>query len=321
MNLETKNFIAEKLNIGFQLKPLTSDAGTRQYFTINNEMNTKYILCVYKKEELTSFDYFLNVNSLFLENYIKTPQILHTSKSLGLMILEDLGNRTLEDDFKDSLNLELYHKALNELIKIQAISPKHDSIAHSYAFTIEKFNWEFNFTLDHLTKLYNLDKISINNTALQAEFNAISKHLFNLPQIITHRDYHSRNIISKNDSVYIIDFQDARMGNPFYDLTSLIEDTYTNLNQSHKKSLLDYYQKNTTLKFESDFNYNYNLQALQRSLKACGSFARLKNLIGTDRYLTYLNPSFLNIKKYLKKLNTYPEIANLVEICSKHEGL
>ncbi|MGH1467468.1 MAG: aminoglycoside phosphotransferase family protein [Bdellovibrionales bacterium] len=321
MNLDTKNFITEKLNIDFKLTPLTGDAGTRQYFKIKNDMKNKYILCAYKKDELTSFDYFLNVNTLFTNQKIKTPEILHTSKHLGLMILEDLGDVTLEDAFKDSYDLTLYKQALNELIKIQSIPPQEGSIAHSYAFTVKKFDWEFNFSLEHLTNLYSLDLTSIDIDTLKQEFTSISSYLFNLPQVVTHRDFHSRNLINKTDGIYVIDFQDARMGNPFYDLTSLIEDTYTGLSAEQKEILTAYYKEQSSLEFDEEFSKSYSIQALQRSIKACGSFAWLKNVIGTDRYIQYIKPSLINIKRFLNDLNTYPELTKFVNLCAKEEGL
>ncbi len=321
MNIGVEKFIAEKLNIAFKTTPLAGDAGTRQYFKIKSEVGDKYILCVYKKNELTSFDYFLNINKMFKDHGINTPHILHTSKNLGLMILEDLGKITLEEAFKSKANLFFYRKAINTLIKIQGIKKHEGSIAHSYAFNIEKLNWEFNFSLKHLIKLYSFNIKDIDIIKLKKEFNLISTYLFSLPQVVTHRDYHSRNLIVKNNKVYTIDFQDARLANPFYDLTSLIEDTYTNLLIKNKKVLIKYYLDHSNISFNQNFNKNYNLQALQRSFKACGSFARLKNTIKTDKYLKYLAPSILNIKIYLKELTDYPEFLKFINLCSKKETL
>ncbi len=321
MNIDVENFIAEKLNVAFQTVPLTGDAGTRQYFKIKSELDSKYILCAYKKDELTSFDYFLNINKMFRKHDINTPNVVHASKNLGLMILEDLGKVTLEGAFKEKLNLTFYQKAIDALIKIQNIKKHKGSIAHSYAFDIKKLNWEFNFSLKHMTSLYSLDIKCIDTVKLKKEFNSISTHLYSLPQVVTHRDYHSRNLIVKNNEVYVIDFQDARLGSPFYDLTSLIEDTYTNLPIKTKNILIQYYLSHSNISFDENFNKNYNLQALQRSFKACGSFARLKNIIKINRYLKYLAPSILNIKTYLKEFKNYPEFLKFINLCSKKEGL
>ncbi len=47
--------------------------------------------------------------------------------------------------------------------------------------------------------------------------------------MLCHRDYHSRNLMLHDGSLYIIDFQDARMGPDTYDLVSLLRDSYVDL--------------------------------------------------------------------------------------------
>ncbi len=318
-----QNYIKETLTSEFKLTELTGDAGSRQYFKIDTDSKENYVLCVYKKNELTSFKNFLNVNSLFSGGGIKTPRIVSSDSNLGLMILEDLGEKTLETEYQKSADLNWYHLAIDELVKIQDLKPLPKSTAHSYQFTIEKFVWELHFAVEHLTKLYKIEADSVDLEILTYEFNDISTHLVSLPQVVTHRDYHSRNILIKDETLYIIDFQDARLGNSFYDLVSLIEDSYTNLKE--KISLIDYYKCSSTLgsKLNLDneaFNFNYNTQAVQRTFKACGSFASLKNLKKMDRYLPYLGPCFKNLQIYLKDLNRHPELLKFIQACSKEEA-
>lgn len=318
---KANDFIKSNLKLDFQLTPLTGDAGSRQYFKVDTISDQNYILCIYKQGELTSFDHFLNVGSLFSTNHIKIPKIISKNKILGMMILQDLGSQTLEDEFTKNTDINYYFKSIDELIKIQSIKKTENSTAHSYRFTVEKFNWELSFAVEHLTKLYDLSADSIDLEILTYEFNDISTYLVDLPQMVVHRDYHSRNILIKDDTPHIIDFQDARLGNSFYDLSSLIEDSYTCLKSSDKNTLISYYKKESPLRFDKNFNFNYTTQALQRSFKACGSFASLKNLQGTDRYLPYLKPSLLNIKEYLNILNRHPELLKFIESCCKKEGL
>ena len=49
------------------------------------------------------------------------------------------------------------------------------------------------------------------------------------PRVLCHRDYHSRNLMLHDEQLYIIDFQDARMGPDTYDLVSLLRDSYVDL--------------------------------------------------------------------------------------------
>ena len=65
--------------------------------------------------------------------------------------------------------------------------------------------------------------------ALRAEFVEIIEELAGEARVLCHRDYHSRNLMVHEDRLYIIDFQDARMGPDTYDLVSLLRDSYVDL--------------------------------------------------------------------------------------------
>ncbi len=65
--------------------------------------------------------------------------------------------------------------------------------------------------------------------ALRAEFRPIIDELAGEPRVLCHRDYHSRNLMMHEGLLYMIDFQDARMGPDTYDLVSLLRDSYVDL--------------------------------------------------------------------------------------------
>src|SRR6185312_10810347 len=67
---------------------------------------------------------------------------------------------------------------------------------------------------------------------LQDEFQRICKTLDEQPKFVCHRDYHSRNLMLKLGRIYVIDFQDARLGPLQYDLVSLVHDSYVNLSST-----------------------------------------------------------------------------------------
>ena len=70
---------------------------------------------------------------------------------------------------------------------------------------------------------------SATGRALRAEWAAIAEELAAEPRVLCHRDYHSRNLMLHDGSLYIIDFQDARMGPDTYDLVSLLRDSYVDI--------------------------------------------------------------------------------------------
>ena len=98
------------------------------------------------------------------------------------------------------------------------------------AFDRDKLMWELNFFVKHFLEAYRgvVDPGGARE-ALSEEWLAIADELAGEPRVLCHRDYHSRNLMLHDRRLYIIDFQDARMGPDTYDLASLLRDSYVDL--------------------------------------------------------------------------------------------
>ena len=59
--------------------------------------------------------------------------------------------------------------------------------------------------------------------------------------MLCHRDYHSRNLMPHPGVLYIIDFQDARMGPDTYDLVSLLRDSYVDFTEETVDELIAFF--------------------------------------------------------------------------------
>src|SRR5207245_4095769 len=108
---------------------------------------------------------------------------------------------------------------------------------------------------------------------LNEEWAAITRELAAEPRVLCHRDYHSRNLMLHDASLYIIDFQDARMGPDTYDLASLLRDSYVDISDRELEELIAYFLalKGCAHDTEADlFRRRFDLMALQRNLKALG---------------------------------------------------
>ena len=126
----------------------------------------------------------------------------------------------------------------------------------------------------------------------------------------------------KNEDLYLIDFQDARLGLPFYDLVSLLEDCYYPLRHEERESLIKYYRENSPLVNrmpEESFRYWYNLSAIQRIFKALGSFSYISTTRGDDRYLKYVG---VGVGRLLALLETENSLQNFYQLLKRtyHEN-
>jgi aminoglycoside/choline kinase family phosphotransferase len=122
----------------------------------------------------------------------------------------------------------------------------------------------------------------------------------------------------KGERIYFIDFQDARLGPPQYDLVSLVHDSYVQLSDENAQKLIDYYLEQfpealKMFKDKKDFMHFFHLQMLQRCFKACGTFAAVLNQRGDKRYLKYLPHTLKKVNAALAELKDYPTIAGMVK--------
>ena len=99
--------------------------------------------------------------------------------------------------------------------------------------------WELNFFVKHFLEAYRgISLTPAVREALDEEWLAIADELADEPRVLCHRDYHSRNLMLHDRRLYIIDFQDARMGPDTYDLASLLRDSYVDLTEARVDELI-----------------------------------------------------------------------------------
>lgn len=313
------NWLIEQIKFSdFTVIQLAGDASARRYFRIVKDEKSWVLMCW---EPFNAAEYpFISVQQHFLSCGIQVPQIIAIGEKLGVLLLDDLGDLTLERKFWEQSQPEsselFYHKTIDELIKIhdKTLDSSVRSTAHTTKFDTAKFLWEMNYAKEHL--LLGLLKIKMNDATtnqLEKLFIHFCALLDSEPKVICHRDFHSRNIMIRRDKVYVIDFQDARLGPVQYDLVSLFKDSYVDITDEYAKKMLSYYLENSKLKQSSKFDLNhfnkvYELQTLQRCFKACGSFASFMNMRQDKRYLKYLTPT---LKKVMKTLVLFPEYSLL----------
>ena len=131
-----------------------------------------------------------------------------------------------------------------------------------------------------------------------------------------HRDYHSQNLMKVGNRVGVIDSQDALIGNPTYDLVSLIDDVRLRTSKKLKKQIYDYYLNkiNKIYRVNSQkFLDDFNVLSVQRSLKIIGIFSRLFVRDKKKKYLKLIpytwklldmrmnSKTFYELKKILDK--------------------
>ena len=296
---------------------LTGDASTRRYYRVHCAL-TSYVVCLDNPSE-DNFNTFVEAQRFFDKHGIRVPKVFHTDLAKGYLLEEDLGDdtllKTLSDINSSEKELEVFQQIVDELVKIHSIPASEIAKSHvgKLKFDFEKLINEIDFTVDYfIEKFLGIDDEAFKRSVIE-EFYPICKRLSSQKMVCTHRDFHSRNIMVKDDELVIIDFQDARLGIPQYDLASLLEDCYYDLSVKNRELLMrSYYEKLPAevhgQKDYAEFESLYRDMLLQRVFKAVGSFAYIYHHRKDHRYLKYIG---FAMEKLKNAMMDQPELENL----------
>ena len=316
-SMTSKNKVKDNLVVN----KLTGDASTRRYFRITNG-NDKFIACLCEPGD-TLAD-FLEVQNVLKNEGVDVPEIFDQVQKSGYLLQEDLGNITLLKKLSlvnsEEEEYEVYKRVIEELIKIHKVNREnyHDKSFTKRSFDSEKYKFEYNFTMKYFVGEYLNVKVSENELKRITEpFKQMERRLSSEKFVLTHRDFHSRNVMCLENRYCIIDFQDARMGIPQYDLVSLLEDCYYNLSSVNKLKMIDLYWENflSPSKLQGSkehFLELYDLMTIQRTFKAIGSFCYIFHTRKDERYLKYIGYSFEKLRKKMSKFNEFKDCRKIL---------
>ncbi len=305
--------------------PLTGDASDRKYFRVLRRGAPSLVLALH----LEPFDAdglpFLRVAALLRSMPLPIPTVLDRAGDLGLLVLEDLGDVTLQAHVgaAPAEHQRLYRHAVALIDVLQRrgrelASPEYPPYA--IAFDGEKLRWELDFFTKHYVEGYRGAAIPAPaRAALEEEWGTLAAELAAEPRVLCHRDYHSRNLMLHQGELYIIDFQDARMGPDTYDLVSLLRDSYVDLTEAAVDDLVAYF---VALKrpqggspewsaWEQDFRRRFDVMALQRNLKALGTFGYQTITRQNTVYIQYIPRTIRHVRTNLER---HPRFGRLREI-------
>jgi aminoglycoside/choline kinase family phosphotransferase len=302
--------------------PLTGDASDRKYFRVISSDATPIVLSVHAGPIDFSKLPFANVSELLRQIPLPSPVILGHSDELGVIALQDLGDVTLQAHLGASSPTEhaaLYRQAVGLIELLQRRGAELESsryLPYSVSFDVEKLTWELEFFVKHFLEGYRGVELSAaERSALGDEWAAIVRELAAEAKVLCHRDYHSRNLMLHEGSLYVIDFQDARMGPDTYDLVSLLRDSYIDLTHRDVDDLIAYFMALKGRPDDADFRRRFDLMALQRNLKALGTFGYQTIARRNPVYIQYVPRTLRYARLNLQK---YPRFARLLELLANH---
>jgi hypothetical protein len=306
------------------LVALTGDASDRRYVRVLVRNGPSQVLAVYPGPIDFERMPFANVGRLLAAMPVPAPRVVGHSDALGIIALQDLGDVTLQAHLGTATRAEhmaLYRQAVALIDAMQhrgaeLASPEY--VPYGVAFDTEKLTWELQFFTKHFLEGYRGVTLTASERGvLDAEFGAIASELASEPRVLCHRDYHSRNLMLHDGRLYIIDFQDARMGPDTYDLASLLRDSYVDFSEPQVEELIAFFlaKRSGPPADDEDFRRRFDLMALQRNLKALGTFGFQTTSRANTVYIQYI-PRTLTYAR--QNLTRYPRFERLRDVLATH---
>jgi aminoglycoside/choline kinase family phosphotransferase len=303
------------------VRPLAGDASTRRYFRVLAGAQPS-VIALYPEPFRLAESSFFSVRELLAGYALPVPRILDHDASRGIVVLEDLGDVTLQERLRSAAadaREDLYREAVDQLVRLQEAAARGPQRAACFqvAFDIEKLSWELHYFEKHFLEGHCERELGVEDRATLGEaFHRLAAEIASWPRVLCHRDFHSRNLMSHEATLYWIDFQDARMGPASYDLVSLLRDSYVDLPEAFvAERAEEFRQRALPGEARELFQRRFDLMALQRNLKALGTFGYMASVRGIAVYLAYIPRTLGHVGRNLRR---HPELDGLRRVLGRH---
>ena len=289
---------------------LEGDASERKYYRSKNS-----IIIFSKKNKKKNLLIYDAINRILNSSGINAPKLLKNNYKKNFIEVNDLGNTTLLKLLKNRKNKKkIFMGVLDLLSKVQEIDKFYskDFTGRKYKmvrYTKDKLLREaYLFNEWYLPRKLRKKKLNKFKKKFKKIFLRLSKAIKLPDDVFVHRDFHVSNIMLKQKKFHLIDSQDAVIGNPAYDLASLIDDvrfkTSNNLKKDMFNSFLKKYLNRDFKKFENDFL----ILSVLRNFKILGIFSRLAKRDNKNRYLKYIPYTWNLIKLRAKDGKVFDDL-------------
>jgi aminoglycoside/choline kinase family phosphotransferase len=305
---------------GLSVLPLTADASTRRYFRVQwrlpeAEKVVSRIMMVCDPWPETTIPDFIAVAQHLAASGVRVPAIDGVVPAAGWMCLEDFGDRSLADAWRHADNPERWlwgQRALDALVRMHTTATQHHDAscpAFDLAFDVPKLLSELqHFRLHAIEGLWQHVLSADEREAFDAACLPLCRHLEAQPRYFCHRDYHAWNIMAQDKAIGVLDFQDARMGPQPYDVVSLLVDRRTpsllgpDLSTAFVQYYLDRFEAESGQRVDrAAFDELFELVAVQRCIKAMGTFAAMYVAYGRSHYLPYIEPTLNYVRPLVQR--------------------
>ncbi|MEA3241084.1 MAG: phosphotransferase [Pseudomonadota bacterium] len=343
-----RNLIEAYLNsqaqnsVSFSSCCLAGDGSDRRYYRIQTCLDERQLIAVDalrgwgKYQQINGVRVCENHSFMYLAQHLSklgfsVPHVLSCSLDSCYYLLQDLGTKTLYDLTKDgnwNIDIRLYYRqALTLLIEMQqkagiAFNPSWCYAGGHYDRRLIISRELEYFLKSFAVPLGNISLSDAEQKSLALEFNQLACQALEGPcRYFLYRDYQSKNLMIKDGRLWLLDFQGARLGPPYYDLASLINDPYVSMPFPIRNELLDYYYEHAagplSLPSRQRFSHFFALFSLIRCMQVLGAFGFLSGQKKRLHFRTYIPRALSDLKRFATDPRIAAEIPALGQLISK----
>ncbi|MBF7683162.1 phosphotransferase [Acinetobacter sp. B5B] len=270
----------------FEISYLAGDASFRRYARV--KQNNKTFMLMDAPPEKEDCEPFVRIAEFLATHTVRVPRIEAQSLKNGLLLLEDFGDVVLAHQLNEQTVQKYYTQCFVQLSELQQIN----ATSHLPHYSHDKLMAEMKLFTEWFLPSLQLDITQEQAQIIHQTFEMLAKNALAQPQVIVHRDFHSRNlmVLENETTLGVIDFQDAVIGADTYDLISLVRDAYIQwpieqvnmwIGQFYQQLPNSHKQHRDLAQFKKDADF----MALQRHIKILGIFVRLFERDGKINYL------------------------------------
>lgn len=305
----------------FDFEWMKQDGSSRRYLRIKDVFSSQSFVVMLLGEadtqKLASSSYeWLAIRQILSEKDVLCPKVIACLPESGAIVLEDLGpihmcdfisNQEIKKESSEQKHKieAIFDNCFQMIEKFLSIDPcSLDGWSHR-SFTTQQFVQELFFFEEHILRQEKDHWLTAHQKEqFEKEVHSLSSFLSAQSHYFVHRDFHSKNLMVQKEQLWVLDFQDARLGPAAYDLVSLCFDSYLKIPNKQRIQLME--KGITSIRAlvdacEQELLENFwQAMLLQRQLKAIGSFGFLTKTKAQD-YLSNAPRALLTIKETIKE--------------------
>ncbi len=298
------------VNIQSDFHGVAGDASFRRYFRLKVNGVTRILMDAPPPGE--DVRPFIDIAQRLRSANLHAPEVTHAHLQNGYLLLEDLGDDLYRELLNED-NADVYFPGLFDVLKIMALTVESNHLP-------EFDNNMLRTDMDLFPKWYlGHHRKSPCRRRFDASWDTFCKHIIDSaqdqPKCFIHRDFHSSNLLKTHDnSIGIIDFQDAVKGPVSYDFISLIWDRYITWPRPRIENWMEDFRQLLGLDLDTQQWQRYcDLMGLQRNFKIVGIFARLYYRDRKSGYIEMIPRFYDYITSTLRRYPEFAEILNILE--------